>query len=121
MRSTIIEMKHVLQQILVIDASLEARPTHKVKPDHEAFEKNRALLQEGLGRVRVSFTVDKEAYAIVRKRRTYCGMTDASKFCRCVYKTVYYCSKAHQRARWKDHKPQCTQIRGLQTKMETNS
>ena len=44
----IMEMKYVCLAIPVVEASLEIQPSYKMKPDSVTFEKNKALLQDGL-------------------------------------------------------------------------
>jgi hypothetical protein len=113
-KNLIRELKHVCTGIPLIDAKLEMQPSHKVKPNQEALEANLALLQEGL-EVHASQSIDKKENASMRKKCSYCGLSDRDdnsvSLYRCACRAAYYCGKEHQRAHWKDHKRQCRNLR----------
>jgi len=113
------EMKHVCRDLPVMGAALEMQPSHKVKPDKDALERNRELLQEGYDSFEIKHSIDKEENAGMRRRCGYCGVSEkeeggdggAVDLSRCPCKTAYYCCPAHQKAHWPEHKDQCKAIR----------
>jgi len=109
------EMKHVCTGIPILDAAIEMQPSHKMKPDKEALERNQELLQEGLELDVVSqYDINKKENECMRKMCAYCGAnekSDGAELSRCPCKLVYFCSVEHQRAHWPNHKVECKRAR----------
>jgi hypothetical protein len=112
------EMKYICTGIPILEAALEMQPAHKLKPNKEALEHNEKLLRESL-EISVSAKIDKKENESFRVKCGYCMATEEDKemkLFRCACKAAYYCCKEHQRAHWKDHKPECTRIRDAAAK-----
>jgi hypothetical protein len=90
----IAEMKCACFGIPVLEASLEMQPSYKIKPDPVAFEKNKALLQDGLD-FQVRALIDTETNEGFIVRCGFCGISedDGSPLLRCACKSKFYCCK----------------------------
>eukprot|EP00978_Attheya_sp_CCMP212_P001408 scaffold2972_cov48-Attheya_sp.AAC.2 len=113
----IAEMKYVCVDMFILEASLEMQPAYKMKPDPVAFEKNKALLQDGLHWVAVHASINKEINEGFVLKCGFCGTfeeleEDGSPLLMCACKYIFYCCKKHQRRHWPDHKAECNRIRG---------
>lgn len=115
MTTIIQEMKLMCLGLPILNASLESQPSHKVKPDKDTLAKNEELLRRDLmTESSVSAGVNKKGFESTLVYCGYCSATetdDGVKLFRCACKHAYYCSKNHQKAHWRDHKPECEEIR----------
>jgi hypothetical protein len=93
----IADMKNIclaIPGIPILEASLEMQPSYKIKPDPVAFEKNKALLQDGLD-FQVRALIDTETNEGFIVRCGFCGISedDGSPLLRCACKSKFYCCK----------------------------
>eukprot|EP00978_Attheya_sp_CCMP212_P009773 scaffold23269_cov57-Attheya_sp.AAC.3 len=111
--SLIPRMKYVCVDMPILEASLEMQPSYKMKPDPGAFEKNKALLQDGL-QCEVHASINKQTNEGFVVQCGFCGISekDGSPLLRCACKSTFYCCKKHQQKNWPDHKAKCNRIRG---------
>ena len=96
----IAEMKYVCLAIPVIpiwEASLKMQPSYKMKPDPVAFERNKALLQDGL-ECQVRASIDKETHEGTAVKCGFCGAYEknGSPLLRCACKFTFYCCKVRR-------------------------
>eukprot|EP00978_Attheya_sp_CCMP212_P040845 scaffold227011_cov48-Attheya_sp.AAC.2 len=70
------------------------QPAYKMKPDLVAFEKNKALLQNGL-QCEVRASINKETNEGFALGCGFCGISekDGSPLLRCACKSIFYCCK----------------------------
>jgi hypothetical protein len=90
-------MKLVCVDMRILEASLEMQPSHKMKPDPGAFEKNKALLQDGL-QCEVRASINKEINEGFVVKCGFCGITekDGSPLFKCACKSIFYCCKVRR-------------------------
>ena len=84
-------------------------PSYKTRVDPVAFEKNKALLQQGLA-IEIRASINKEGNSGMGVYCRFCGVGEeetASRLLVCACKSAFYCCKEHQRQHWRDHKEQC--------------
>jgi hypothetical protein len=52
----------------------------------------------------------------------FCGMLDEERLNKCARcKQTYYCCREHQKAHWKEHKPDCKELRDQRTNAPTTT
>jgi hypothetical protein len=111
--SLIRELRHICLGLDIQEASLEAQPMNKLKPDLKMLEKNRALLADGL-HLEVKASVDKKVNKEIGRHCAFCGTSEQDKLAHCKgCKSVYYCCREHQRAHRPDHRAECKKIAAL--------
>eukprot|EP00978_Attheya_sp_CCMP212_P009775 scaffold23270_cov43-Attheya_sp.AAC.1 len=92
------EMKYVcVDHMPILEASLEMQPSYKMKPDPGAFEKNKALLQDGL-QCEVRASINKQTNEGCGVFCGFCGISekDGSPLLRCPCKSTFYCCKVRR-------------------------
>ena len=98
-------------EIPILDADIEMRPSHKMKPEEEILKQNMEIMQEeGLDELKISISINKKEHEGARCKCAYCGNTEidhGANLSKCPCKLVYFCSKECQQAHWPNHKAKC--------------
>jgi hypothetical protein len=85
----------------IFEASLEMQPSYQMKPDPALFEKNKAVLQDGL-QCEIRASINKEVNEGMVVKCSFCGgisEKDGSTLLRCACSACnssFYCCKVRQ-------------------------